>query len=204
MKTKKSIKTIFAKKLFKVEDIDINNILVSKKESYDSKYSLKYFIGYKGDDVIRPLCIKLPQMIGYVKCFDSNKIMSFKVTDNKLLKKYNKIWQRLSNLLSTRFDGEPIYGDKDKYIKTKIKLYGDKIDTNFQSKKIPKENATYKCLSLIMLDSPIRANKKYYPQTLLAECKHEIKKNKMENLINNDLDPSSSDDSESESDNDVF
>ena len=204
MKTKKSIKTIFAKKLFKVEDIDINNILVSKKESYDSKYSLKYFIGYKGDDVIRPLCIKLPQMTGYVKCFDSNKIMSFKVTDNKLLKKYNKIWQRLSNLLSTRFDGEPIYGDKDKYIKTKIKLYGDKIDTNFQSKKIPKENASYKCLSLIMLDSPIRANKKYYPQTLLAECKHEIKKNKMENLINNDLDPSSSDDSESESDNDVF
>ena len=181
------------KKLFK--------ILVSKKESYGSKNSFKYFIGYKNDDVIRPVCIKLPQMIGYVKCFDSNKIMSFKVTDNKLLKKYNKIWQRLSNLLSTKFDSKPIYDDKDKYIKTKIKLYGDKIDTNFRGKKIPKENASYKCLSLIMTDPLIRANKKYYPQTLLAECKHEIKKSKVEYLINDDLDPSSSDESDSESDN---
>ena len=66
------------------------------------------------------------------------------------------------------------------------KLCGDKINTNFQGKNIPKENASYKCLSLIMLDSVIRANKKYYPQTLLEECKYEIKKNKMENLINED------------------
>ena len=79
------------KKLFKIEDIDINNILVSEKESYDTKSSLKYFVGYNDDDVTRPLCIKLPQMIGYVKCFDSNKTMSFKVSDNKLLKKYNRI-----------------------------------------------------------------------------------------------------------------
>ena len=41
--------------------------------------------------IIRPLCIKLPQMIGYVKWLDSNKIMSFKVSDKKLLKKYIKI-----------------------------------------------------------------------------------------------------------------
>ena len=53
-------------KLFKIEDIDINNILVSKKESYDIKSSLKYLIGYNDDEVIRPLCIKLPQMIGYL------------------------------------------------------------------------------------------------------------------------------------------
>ena len=44
-------------------------------------------------DVVRPLCIKLPQMIGYVKHFDSNKTMSFKVGDNKLLKKSSKIWE---------------------------------------------------------------------------------------------------------------
>ena len=53
---------------------------------------------------------------------------------------------------------------------------------------MPKENVSYKCLSLIMLDSVIRINKKYYPQTLLEECKHEIKNNKMENLINDDSD----------------
>ena len=140
-------------------------------------------------------------MIGYVKHFDSNKIMSFKVIDNKLLKKYNKIWERVSNLLSVKLDSESVYGDNDKYIKIKISLYGEKINTNFQGKKIQKENASYKCLSLIMLDSVIRANKKYYPQTLLEDYKTEIKKNKMENLNNDDLDLSSSDESDSESDN---
>ena len=74
-------------------------------------------------------------------------------------------------------------------------------NTSFQGKKVPKENALYKCLSVIMLDSAIRVNKKYYPQTLLEECKYEIKKNKMDNLINDDLDLSSSDESDNESDN---
>ena len=77
-------------------------------------------------------------MIGYVKCFDSNKAMSFKVSDNKLLRKYNRIWERVSNLLSIKFDSKPVYGDNDKYIKTKIKLYGEKINTTFQGKKISK------------------------------------------------------------------
>ena len=80
-----------------MDDIDINNTLASKKHSYGAKHSRKYFIRYNDDDAIRPLCIKLPQMIGYVKCFDSNKTMSFKVTDNKLLKKYSKKWERVSN-----------------------------------------------------------------------------------------------------------
>ena len=79
------------KKLFNIHDLDVNKILVSEKESYGTKNSLKFFIGYNNDGVIRPLCIKLPQMIGYVKNFDSNKTMSFKVSDNKLLKKCNKI-----------------------------------------------------------------------------------------------------------------
>ena len=52
-----------------------------------------------------------------------------------------------------------------------------------------------------MLDSNIRVNKNYYTQTLLEECKYKIKKNKMENLLNDDLDPSSSDEHESDSDN---
>ena len=66
--------------------------------------------------------------------------------------------------MNIKSDSEPVYGDNDKYITTKTKLSGDKINTNFQGKKIPKENASNKCLSLIILDSVIRANKKYYPQ----------------------------------------
>ena len=142
-----------------MNDIDISKILVSKQESYGTKNSLKYFIGYNDGDVIRSLCILLPQMIGYVKRFDSNKTMSFKVSDNKLLKKYNEIWKRVGNLLSIGFHREPVYGDVDKYIKTKIKMYGDRVNTNFQGKKVPKESASYKCISLIMLDSVIRVNK---------------------------------------------
>ena len=65
------------------------------------------------------------------------------------------------------FDSEPVYGDGDKYIKAKIKMYGDRVNKNFQGKQVPKQNASYKCLSLIMLGSVIRVNKKYYPQTLL-------------------------------------
>ena len=52
-----------------------------------------------------------------------------------------------------------------------------------------------------MLDSVINLSKKYYPQTLSEECKYKIKKNKMENFINDDLDPSSSEESNNESDN---
>ena len=54
-----------------------------------------------------------------------------------------------------------------------------------------------------MLGSVIRANKKYYPQTLLEECKYVIRKNKMESIINDDLDLSSSDESDNKTDNET-
>ena len=186
------------KKLFNIHDIDFNKI-----ESYGTKNALKYFIGYNDDEVIRPLCITLNQPIGYAKYFDANMTMYFKVDDNKLLKKYNKIWEKISNLMNIEFDSEPIYGDGDKYKykKTKIKMYGGRVSKNFQGKKVPKENASYKCLSLIMLDSVIRVNKKYYPQTFLEECKYLIRKNKMENLVNDDLDLSSFDESDNDNEN---
>ena len=80
----------------------------------------------------------------------------------KLLKKYIKIWEKISSLIDKNFDSEPVYGGNDKYITTKINSYGDKINTNFQGRKIPKEDISYKCFSLIMLDSVIRVNKGYY------------------------------------------
>ena len=123
------------KKSSDLNNIDVNKILVSKKESYGTKNSLKYFIGYNDGDIIRPLCILLPKMIGYFKHFDSNKAMSFKISDNKILKKYKKIWEKVANLLTIKFDSEPIYGDVDKYIKRKIKIYGDRVNTNFHGQK---------------------------------------------------------------------
>ena len=54
------------KKVSKIDDIDVNKILVSKEEPYGRKNSFKYFIGYNDNDLIRPLSIKLPQTIGSV------------------------------------------------------------------------------------------------------------------------------------------
>ena len=154
-----------------IEDIDVNNILVSKKESYGNKNSIKYFIGYNDNDNIRPLCIRLRQMTGYARKFHENTTMSFIVKDKRLLKKYTKIWEAIEGLMKINFESKPVYGDGDKYIKTKIKTYAGSIITNFHNKKMPKEKAPCKCLSVIMIDSVIKANKKYYPQTLLEECK---------------------------------
>ena len=139
------------KRLFKIDDIDVDKILINKKEPCGEKSSFKYFFDYEDHDYIGPLCIKVPQMIGYVKCFDNNKTMSFKIADCDLLKKYTKIWGTVSNLMNIEFDSETVYGDTDKHIKTKIKMHEDKVNTGFQ-------------------DSVVRVNKKYYFQTLLEEC----------------------------------
>ena len=91
------------------------------------------------------------------------------------------------------FESKPVYGEDVRYIKTKIKTYAGSVITNFHNKKMPKEKAPCKCLSIIMIDSVITANKKYYPQTLLEECKYTQEKIKIENYINEDLEDSESD-----------
>ena len=51
-------------------------------------------------------------MIGYVRSFESNMTMSFKISDKQLLEKYNQIWKKVKSLLKIKFDSEPVYGDK--------------------------------------------------------------------------------------------
>ena len=111
--------------------------------------------------------------------------------------------------MKIEFNSKPVYGDDEKYIKTKIKTYGDSVITNFHNKKVPKEKAPCKCLSVIMLDSVIKANKKYYPQTLLEECKYVQEKTKIDKHIDEDLEKSesdsdSNDETESDIDNDEY
>ena len=88
---KKIKKNIFyrSRKPFDVSDIDVNRIVISKETVYGTKNSIKYFIGYfDEDDVIRPLLLKLPLMIGYLKKFNDSMTMSLRVDDSKLFKKY--------------------------------------------------------------------------------------------------------------------
>ena len=141
-------------------------------------------------------------MIGHVRKFEGNTTTSFKFSEKPLLKKYDQIWKRVEKLFKIIFDSVPVYGDNGKCIKTKIKIYGGSVNTNIQGKKMLKEKAPCKSLSIIMLDSVVKAKKKFYPQTLLEECKYEPKKIKMENLTDDNLEKSSSDESDSEADND--
>ena len=132
-------------------------------------------------------------MTGYARKFGKNATMSFIVKDKQLLKNYSKIWENIKNLMRIDLENKPVYGDDDKYIKAKIKICANSIITNFHNKKIPKEKAPCKCLSIIMIDSVIKSNKKYYPETFLEECKYIQEKIKIENYIDEDLEESESD-----------
>ena len=99
------------KKQFKIKGIDINKILISKLESYGNKNAKKYILGYS-DDVIRPIRIFLPQMNGYVKCFDDNETIFFLADNKEYLKEYIKVWEKIRDLIVKKFDAEPVYGGK--------------------------------------------------------------------------------------------
>ena len=96
------------------------------------------------------------------------------------------------------FESKPVYGNDDKYIKTKIRIYAGSMITNFHNKKMSTEKIPCNCLSVIMLDSFIKENKKYYPQTFLEECRYVQEKIKIKNYIDEklkiELDSDSNDD----------
>ena len=142
-----------------------------------------------------PLCIKLAQMNAYAKYYDrSSKYMNILVNDKKIIEKYNKIWNKINSLFKLEFNTEPVHNDN--YIKTKIKLYNDKVYANFQYNMIPEDNEYCTCLSAILLDSVlVNSDKEYYPQISL-ECKSYIyiKNKKIMNKINKDLELRESDD----------
>ena len=85
-------------------------------------------------------------MTGYARKFDENATMSFRVSPKKLLKNYNKIWEKVERLLKIDFESKPVYGDNDKYIKKK-KIYAGAMITNFHNKEMPKEKAPCKFIS---------------------------------------------------------
>ena len=153
------------------------------------------------DITISPLQLFLPKMTGYLNIFENgNSKMSFFTTNNEFLERYTAIWEKISDLVNKKFDSDPIYNKK--YINTKIRSYNNDIKTNFRNidnknNTLPEKNKAYKCISLISLDSIIKINKKYYPQTLLQECVYKLINKKVENIITNiNLDSSRESDNE--------
>ena len=85
-------------------------------------------------------------MTGYVRTFESNTTMSFKISNKQLLKKYNQIWKRVEKLLKIEFDSKPLYSDDNKYRKTKIITCNGNMFTNFQCKKNAQRKGTMQVL----------------------------------------------------------
>ena len=100
-----------SKEAILLDSVDLSKIVVSKKWKIDDK-TYKYFCGYLNNDVIKHLCVILPQMNGYIKYFDGGgKNMSFVTDDEKVYEKYNEIWEVIRNFLKIDFTVNSVRGD---------------------------------------------------------------------------------------------
>ena len=129
--------------------------MVISEKSKHNKEGFKYFIGYQEGESVKPLCIILPQMSGYIKYFENGgKNMSFLIKDDEVWEKYEQIWDVIKNKLSIKFHSKPIY--KNKYLKAIVREYDGAIKTNFLDNGIPKENMHYTCIACITIDSVMK------------------------------------------------
>ena len=176
--------------------VNVGQIVVSDKFKHNNE-DFKYFIGYQEGEIVKPLCIILPQMNGYIKYFENGgKNMSFLIKDDEVWEKYEQIWDVIKNKLGIKFHSEPIY--EQKYLKAKVREFDGVIKTNFLGNDMPKEHMHYTCIASITIDSVIKMDKKNYPQVYLEECKYKIKKIQMSRFINTELDSDADSDSESD------
>ena len=183
-----------SKEAILLDSVDLSKIVVSSKwKLNDTTY--KYFCGYLNNDVIKPLCVILPQMNGYIKYFDDGgKNMSFVTDDEKVYEKYDKIWNVVKGLLKLKFAASPIRNDK--YILAKLKIFKKKSLTTFNNNIVPIEKNHYICIPAIDIDSVLKIDKKAYPQAYLEECKYKLKKRKIVSFFDSEIidDDSDSDD----------
>ena len=85
-------------------------------------------------------------MSGYVKMFKvkdglkdkNNRLMYFRIDDEKLSQKYKTIWTKIEDLKNIELNTLPVYDDR--YIKTKIRPYGDKVYNNFRGVNVPEDD----------------------------------------------------------------
>ena len=101
----------------------------------------------------------------YVKSYEGQtKWMYFLIEDDRLLEKYNTIWDKISTDIKKEFDSEPVYNKE--FLKTKIKSHGDEI-TDVYDKEVLKVESNHTCLAVISLDSALKKDENCYPQTFL-------------------------------------
>ena len=179
-----------------LKSVNLDQIVVSDKFNH-SDDGFKYFTGHQENEVVKLLCINLPQMSRYIKYFkNGGNNMSFMVKDHNVLDKYNKVWDRIKEKLNIKFHSMPVFDET--YIKAKVRKFDGKIKTKFLGDEIPKENIRYTSTACVTIDSVMRMEKKNYPQVYLEECKYKVKKIQMSKFINAELKSNSESDSEAE------
>ena len=107
-----------SKEAILIDSVDLSKIFVSSRwKLNDTIY--KYFCGYLNNDVIKPLCVILPQMNGYIKYFDNGgKNMPFLTHDKEVYEKYDEIWNVVKGFLKLKFAASPVRDDK--YLRKKM------------------------------------------------------------------------------------
>ena len=141
---------------------------------------------YLNNDTIQILRVILPQMDGYIKYFDDGgKNMSFVTDDEKIYKKYNKIWEVIRNLLKIDFTVNPVRNYI--YLVAKLKIFNGINRTKFTNNAIPIEKNHYICIPVIDIVSVLKIDKKAYPQAYLEQCKYKLKKIKIVNYIDDEI-----------------
>ena len=177
-----------SKEAILLDSVDLSKIVVSKKWKIDDK-TYKYFCGYLNNDVIKPLCVILPQMNECIKYFDDGgKIMAFVTDDEKVYEKYNEIWEVIRNLFKIDFTVNPVRDDI--YLVAKLKIFNKINKTTFINNAIPMEKNNYICIPAIDIDSVLKIDKRLYPQAYLEckyKCKYKLKKRKIVNYINDEI-----------------
>ena len=186
-----------SKQAIDLDSITTDKIVVCDKFRH-SEDGYKYFIGYQEDEIVKPLCITLPQMNGYIKYFENGgKNMSILIKNNEVWEKYEEVWNVIKNKLGIKFHSEPVY--ENKYLKAKVREFDSDLKTKFVSNGLPKENTYYKCIACIAIDPVLKMNKKNYPQIHLEECKYKRKKINTSKFINIELETDSESDVETDS-----
>ena len=133
-----------SKQSIDLKSVNADQIVVPDKFKHIDE-DFKYFIGYQEDEIVKRLCIILPQMSGYIKYFENGgKNMSFMVKDGNVLDKYNNIWEKIKKKLNIKFHSKPVQDQK--YLKVKVIEFDGVIKTNFLGNEVPKENMHYYCL----------------------------------------------------------
>ena len=98
-----------SKQAIDLDSVIVDQIVVSDKFKH-SEEGYKYFIGYQEGEIVKPLCIILPQMNGYIKYFENGgKNMSFLIKNDEVGEKYEEIWNVIKDKLDIKFHSEPIY-----------------------------------------------------------------------------------------------